>query len=246
MSGLLAATSFLTRVPMPTPSDAGVRASLAWFPLVGALLGTWAAAWYLAASLVLPGLPAAVLATAALVVVTGALHEDGLADAADAWGGGSSREETLRILRDPHHGTYGVIALVLATGLRVAGLAALPVSAALVALVGIHALSRAAMVALLLSTPAARPDGLARMFGARVRRRPAIVSVLATAAIGTAFLGVAFGPAMAVALIVSVAVRQAALRRVGGITGDVLGAAQQLVETAVLLVLASIAVATAA
>src|SRR5205823_10740767 len=120
-----------------------------WFPVVGALLGLGAAGVYAGTRLVLPSLVAATLAVCVAVLLTGAFHEDGLADTADAIGGGWNREDALRILKDPTHGTYGVLAIALSVLLRVGAVAALDGWAALAVLPAAHALSRGAAVGLL-------------------------------------------------------------------------------------------------
>lgn len=240
MKGLSAAIAFLTRLPLPAPTPPAMAASLPWFPVVGALLGLFAAVLYAAARLVLPSLVAAALAIAAVILVTGALHEDGLADGADAWGGGSSREETLRILRDPQHGTYAVLALVLSVLLRVAALVSLTPVAAVAILPAVHAISRGVLVGLLVATPAARDDGLASHFASLASARQTAITLVVTGAFGVALLGPWFIPATALVIAISWLVRRLALRRIGGITGDVLGATQQLNEIALLVFFAGL------
>jgi adenosylcobinamide-GDP ribazoletransferase len=169
-------------------------------------------------------------------LATGALHEDGLADTADGFGGGNSREQKLAIMRDSRIGTYGVCALALSLVLRVGALASLPSAHAVVwALLAAHAAARATMPALMLLLPPARSDGLSHDAG-----QPAGAGVAAAAAIG--FLVLVFclplGRAI-VALILLVAIvalmAWLATRQIGGQTGDVLGALEQVGEIAVLL-----------
>jgi adenosylcobinamide-GDP ribazoletransferase len=217
-----------------------MAAPLPWFPVVGALLGLFAAILYAVARLALPSLVAAALAIAAVMLVTGALHEDGLADSADAWGGGASREETLRILRDSQHGTYAVLALVLSVLLRVAALASLTPMAAVAVLPAVHAISRGGLVGLLAATPAARDDGLASGFAPLASARQSAITLIITAAFGVALLGPWFIPAAGFVIAISWLVRRVAVRRIGGITGDVLGATQQLNEIALLVLVASL------
>lgn len=240
MNGLLAAVGFLTRLPLSAQTSPAMAASLPWFPVVGALLGLFAAILYAGARVVLPSLVAEAVAIAAVILVTGALHEDGLADSADAWGGGTSREETLRILRDPQHGTYAVLALVLSVLLRVAALASLTPMAAAAVLPAVHAISRGGLVGLLAATPAARDDGLASGFASLASARRSAVTLIITAAFGVALLGPWFIPVAGLVIAISWLVRRLAVRRIGGITGDVLGAAQQLNEIALLVLFASL------
>ena len=239
MTGLSAAVAFLTRVPLPPTAPAA--AMLPWFPVVGALIGLVAAAVHAAASLALPPIVAASLAVAATILVTGALHEDGLADAADAWGGASSREDALRILRDPTHGTYGVLALVLSVVLRVAAIASLAPAMAVAFLPAVHAISRGLLVGVLATTPPTRDEGLARTLSTTASPFTAALAIGVTAALGLPLLGPVFVPAAAVALAAGWLVRWVAMRRIGGITGDVLGAAEQLTEAGLLLLLAATA-----
>jgi len=254
-SGLLAAwwrdlriaTAFFTRLPLPT---AGVRfgvdedgaGSLASasraFPLVGAGVGLVAAAGFAAASWL--GLPSLVSALAALgisALITGGLHEDGLADTADGFGGAADRVEKLRLMRDSRTGTYGVLALIFSVALRAALLAAAP-AAAFGALIAAGALSRAVLPGIMAWVGPARADGLGAAAG-----RPDKLSVGIGAGIAAAVAVAAVGWAAGIAaclLAAAAAVGVAAMARahVGGFTGDVLGATQQVAEGAVLLAVA--------
>jgi adenosylcobinamide-GDP ribazoletransferase len=243
VNGLLAATAFLTRVPVRATSEASA-ASLAWFPVVGAVIGLAGGLSYALALVAVPPVLAASLATTILVFLTGALHEDGLADSADAWGGASSREDALRILQDPAHGTYGVVALVLVVLLRIAALSTMAASSALLLLPTAHAVSRAAIVAVLVTTPPARPGGLAASFGTFATGRALAAAVVGGLVIGLSLAGPVAAVAFAlVAGAVAWLVRRLALRRIAGVTGDVLGAIQQLVEVAVLVIGAALVTA---
>ena len=242
MSGLRAAMAFLTRVPVPAPPEA-IATSMAWFPVVGALIGLAGALAYAAALLVVPPVLGAALATAALVVLTGALHEDGLADSADAWGGASTRENALRILDDPSHGTYGVVALVLGLLLRVSALAAMTPLAALLILPAAHALSRAAMVGVLATTPPARSAGLGARYAAFASRRTLAAALAAALIIGFGLVGPASVALVAAAAVGGWLVRRLALRSIGGVSGDVLGATQQVTEVAILVVATALVMA---
>lgn len=190
----------------------------------------------------LPPLLAAALAVGLGVLLTGAFHEDGLADTADAFGGGRGREEVLRILKDPRLGTYGVVALVLTATIRVAALAALEPWAALAALPAVHALARGAAVGAIGTFPAATEEGLGAGYARQVsigRAGPGLVaaSLIAGAAVGWWAIPAAF-----VAAGVGLAVGLMAVRRIGGVTGDVLGAVEQLAEVALLVLSAAAAV----
>ena len=214
------------------------------FPIVGALLGALVAAVAVAATLAgLPRLAAAVLATVVGIVTTGGLHEDGLADSADALGG-RDRVRRLAIMRDSAIGSYGVLALLLAVGLKVTLLGALlgDAVAAALALVAASAGARAAMVWLWAATPPARTDGAAAGSGHPTMRSARTAAVLAALIAMPALAWL--GPwrmlvAVALVVIVVVALRGWAVRALGGHTGDVLGACVILVEGAILLGLAT-------
>jgi adenosylcobinamide-GDP ribazoletransferase len=240
LADLQVALGFLTRLPV---GAAGSLGNAAWtFPVVGLIVGAVAALVFaIAHALSLPHEIGAILAVAAAIALTGALHEDGLADTADGFGGGVERWQRLAIMRDSRIGSYGMIALILALLLRVAALAALPgpgrVAAALIAA---HVLSRAALVPVLRHEPLARDDGLAAGAG----RPPAGVSnvALALAAIlALLFLGIS--TAIAAGLVVTattLGLAWLARRQIGGQTGDVLGAMQQIGEIGVLLALLAV------
>jgi adenosylcobinamide-GDP ribazoletransferase len=237
------ATGVLTRLPFgATAAEDGAVAAAGWaFPLVGVGIGALAAiAFLVAETLGLAEFPAALLAVAAGIALTGALHEDGLADTVDGFGGGRDRNEKLAIMRDSRHGTFGVLALVLSVALRAAALATLgdPIHAGL-ALIAAHAASRAMLPAVMRLLPTARPDGLAAAAG-----RPSRAVAAAAAAIGAAVALAMLGP-LAGAVALAAAGGAAALaailarRQIGGYTGDVLGFCQQLGEIVMLLAAAA-------
>jgi adenosylcobinamide-GDP ribazoletransferase len=229
--------SFLTRVPAgtgerPVEELAGF---VPWFPVVGAGVGLAVAATYAASRLLLPPLPAATLAVVAGIGLTGAFHEDGLGDTADAFMGHHDRDGTLRILKDPRLGTFGVLAVVASLLLRVGAVAALAPGAALAALPAAHALSRAGAVATMAALPAAGDTGLGASYVLALSRRRALAGAAAGLAIAVALLGVTAVWAAAAAAAAAALLGRLAVRRIGGVTGDVLGAVQQLGEMLVLL-----------
>ena len=239
------ALSFLTRLPVapaePPPAGRFARSYL-WFPPVGVLIG--AAAWCpfaAALALGLPPLVAATLAVAFQVVLTGALHEDGLADVADGLAGGRDRERKLAIMRDSRIGTYGVTALALMLVLRIATLAALTAPLpALLALIAAGGLAKAAMPLIVALTPAARSDGVAAREGRPGTARCSAIALLGgTAAISVAAMWPIYGVPVAVlaAGLGASVPAWLARRQIGGYTGDVLGAAEQGAHLAVLLAL---------
>ncbi|MGI9420492.1 MAG: adenosylcobinamide-GDP ribazoletransferase [Geminicoccaceae bacterium] len=237
----LIAGQFLTRLPVPaawqtdwTMED--LRDSVLMFPLVGLLVGLLGSLVYaVAISCSLPPVLAAVLAVAALVLVTGGLHEDGLADVADGFGGGRTREQKLDIMRDSRLGSYGAIGLMLSLAFRTGAIAHLAAAEEVAAaLLASAALSRAAMPAAMLLSAPARRDGLAASAG-RPDRVQAFLGI--ALAVLVSFLALPFGAVVvAVALcgVVAWAFLRLAQRQIGGITGDVLGGMQQILEIACL------------
>ena len=191
MNGFLGAVSFLTRVPTGTgarrPEE--LAASVPWFPVVGAGVGLAVAAVYAGAGELLPPLPAASLAVVAGICLTGAFHEDGLGDTADAFGGHHDRDGTVRILKDPRLGTFGVLAVAASLLLRAGAVAALAPAAALAALPAAHALSRAAAVAAMTALPAAGDTGLGASYVRSLSRRRALAGAAAGLAVALALLG---------------------------------------------------------
>jgi len=223
-----------------------------WFPLVGALLGalTGAVAWGLGQVTTM-----AVAAAVAVVVgllVTGAFHEDGLADIADAFGGGWTPEERLQILKDPRHGTYGVAALASSIVLRVVAVAALAPATAFAGLVAAHTMGRAAAIVTMLVAPVAGEAGLGAGHAREVRTLPVLVGAVAGIAVTVAATTWAGMPVWTVAAFVAVAAAAAgavtalAVRKVGGINGDVLGAIEQVAEISILVAVSIITTTSAA
>lgn len=237
MKGLRSAASLLTTVPVGLGngdrSDWG--RAIPWFPIVGAVVGLGMAGTYATARLVLPPFLAAAVATGVGILVTGALHEDGLADTADALAGGRGREDALRILKDPSHGTFGVMAIVLSVLLRAGGLAVLDGWTALAVLPTVHALSRAAAAGLLGTLPPATNAGLGATYAGAATPRRLAMAAAAAVFIGALASGLWVIPAALLAASVGWVVGRLSVRKLGGITGDILGAAQQVSEVALVL-----------
>jgi len=240
---LRGAFGLLTRLPLPgDPGPAiarGARAAWAW-PLAGAAVGVLAAiAAALTQALGLPPTIIAALALAMQAIVTGALHEDGLADSADGLWGGHSPGRRLEIMRDSRIGSYGVLALTLTLLIRWSALAALVPGGLLAALIACAALSRAPMAVLMAALPPARPGGLSRSVGRPPARAVWAGCALATL-IGAALTGWAIVPLVLVLGAVTLGCGLIAQARIGGQTGDILGACQQLTEIAALCVLVAL------
>lgn len=231
------AVVLLTRLPcgrlrQPVPS----LGAAAWaFPLAGLLVGLIAGAVMGAAlALGLSPLVAGGLALGAQVVATGALHEDGLADICDGFWGGTTRERRLQIMRDSRIGSYGTIGLILVLGLRWLGLAALAELQAVGAVVAVAMASRVGPAALMGWLPAARADGLGAQGKAVGTKRILVAALLGALPVLVLPQGWA---ALAVAAVALAMLARIARTKIGGQTGDVLGAGQQVAEVALLLAL---------
>jgi len=247
MRPLLVATSFLTRLPVGNVvCDAGdVGRSMGWFPLIGAVVGGIEIAMMRLFGAFWPPLLVAVLITAADAMITGAMHLDGLADTTDGFGGGRDRESTLRIMREPAIGSYGTCALALALGIRIAGMSTVIGSArAVPALLLAPTFGRWSAAVSASIAPYARPleDDRGKSVGAPARFAGRAQLVLATLIAGGGALvvhssrsGVAFGLTAVLAFLWTLLCR----KRLGGVTGDTLGAGIVIVECAVLLVFAA-------
>lgn len=242
---------FYSRLPVPAlPGEGDPHAAPDFtrvprmLPLAGLVLALPGGLVLLAAwGLGLGPFLAATLAVATGVLITGALHEDGLADVTDGFGGGTTRERRLEIMRDSRIGAYGGVALVLALALRIGALATLldrtGGSGAALALVLAAALSRTAALAPMVLLVPARRDGAAASVGRPGRPAVAIAGALAlTLALLGGLLGLPVGGVLLMLLLSglgALAVTALARRRIGGQTGDVIGACQQVAEIAALL-----------
>jgi adenosylcobinamide-GDP ribazoletransferase len=246
LAELVAAFALLTRLPvtlLPSLPQPAPGASVWAYPLAGATVGAiGGGVYWLAHGLSLPPPLASLYALAATILATGALHEDGLADAADALAG-ESAEQSLIIMRDHRVGTYGALTLLLSLALRAAAIALLAQPAlVMAALLASGAASRSSATALMAALPHARSDGLSVAAG-----RPSVWLAAAGGALAFAIglLLLPFGSAAGVvasAILVASIVGCLAWARVGGQTGDVLGACCSLAECAALTLLVARAV----
>ncbi len=233
------AVMFLTRIPTGWIEGLETRdlAKASWaFPVVGLVVGGIAgAALYTAAASDLFPLACAFIALCAQAAITGALHEDGLADVADGLGG-HEKSSILEIMRDSRIGSYGVLALIFSVGIRATALASVPgPGVAWGAMIAAACISRGALPILMYAMPSARADGLSANAGRPSLKGAAIAMTLGTIALFALLpLSVALMAIVIGAPLVGVLVCWAQ-RRLGGQTGDVLGAAQQLIEIAVLV-----------
>jgi adenosylcobinamide-GDP ribazoletransferase len=246
---LLNAIRFLTVLPTPAsdgaPTPDWLARAVKYFPVVGICVGLASALVFLIAGEFWPPSIAALLAVATSIVMTGALHEDGLADTADSFGGGWSIEKRLTIMKDSRIGTYGALALGLGVALRVAALAALPLWAGAAALIATHASARATpgfvmnrlsysgdtatMKVSYAETPVSRSELTFALIVAMLASVP-----LALISFGSIVVALLTGTALAVLL------ARWSRRMLGGYTGDVLGAIEQIFEIGFLLGVAAI------
>ena len=238
---LSAAGVFLTRLPFAAGKEAAKKGALASaaraFPVAGTVVGAAAGVSLMAASsLGLHPLACAFIAIAVLALITGALHEDGLADVADGFGGGRTKTEKLKIMRDSRIGTFGVLAVIFSVGIRAGTLGGFPgPGTAAGALIAAAALSRGMLPVTMHVMAPARKSGLA--FKAGIPDGEGWITALVLGAlVGFLFLG-PWGGLLALAggALAAGAVAWLGLNQIGGTTGDLLGAQQQAVETVVLI-----------
>ncbi|MBX6330689.1 MAG: adenosylcobinamide-GDP ribazoletransferase [Gemmatimonadaceae bacterium] len=243
---LCVALSFLTRMPSPrwVGHDAGDLArSMPYFPAVGIIVGAWAGALYAGARALWPAPVAVTLAIVGAIWATGALHEDALADVADGFGGGWTREQVLTIMKDSRVGSYGALALVVTIAARLVALLAIAdagTGAVVRTLIAAHALARWSSLPLLWRHSYARAEGgTGSAFANDVTpARVAGGSAVAFAAAGITLRGRAL-IAVPVAMLLVWLSGRFYRRRIGGVTGDCLGATVVLVEVATYLVAAA-------
>ncbi len=233
LAAIRAAVMFFTRVPVPSlarhdPAD--LQRAAAWFPLVGWLVGAVVAGVWWAASQVWPPAVASGLSLVATLLLTGAFHEDGFADVCDGFGGGYTKERVLEIMRDSRVGAFGAIGVMVMLGLKWQTVAALPVAKGAAVLFAGHAVSRAAAVSLMAVLPYVREEaGKAKPLATELGGGRLVVALLCGLAPLTLLPGRCVWAVAGVALLWVVLARWFR-RRIGGYTGDCLGAAQQVCE----------------
>ncbi|MBI3574868.1 MAG: adenosylcobinamide-GDP ribazoletransferase [Gammaproteobacteria bacterium] len=234
------ALQFLTRLPVPqtaeyTAEDRG--RSVLYYPVVGLLIGAVLTAFSFLLANADPGLRAALLLLV-WVLLTGALHLDGLADSADAWlGGHGDRARTLEIMKDSRSGPAAIVAVALVLIVKFAALSTLTHAMYWPALMLAPLLGRASLVLLFLTTPYVRAQGIGAAHAANLPRGGAAVVLLTVAVLVPVFLGYAGLWPVAAALAMVWLLRRLMLQRLGGATGDTLGASCEIVEAAVLVVM---------
>ncbi|MBK7982934.1 MAG: adenosylcobinamide-GDP ribazoletransferase [Candidatus Competibacteraceae bacterium] len=240
MRAFVLALQLLTRLPVPLlgppPQPQELGLSVLFFPVVGAVIGALLAGLHTALWLADPGVLAGLTLTV-WVILTGGLHLDGLADSADAWiGGQGDRDRTLAIMKDPRSGPIAVVAIGLVLLNKFAALQVLLAGDGRTVLLLAPLLGRAVMVLLLVTTPYVRSKGLGEPYALHLPRTSCGLMVLASAVTAVMALG---WPGAALLVLLGVGffgLRHGVLARLGGVTGDTLGAACELTETGVLLV----------
>ncbi len=239
------ALRYFTRLPVPAWvgwSTDIMNACARWFPAVGLLVGAVAAAVLWVTGQWLPAALAVVLSTAATLRLTGGFHEDGWADVCDGFGGGWTRDQILTIMKDSRIGAYGAMGLVIMLAAKMVALSSMPLASAMLALLVAHPVSRLCATVLIFTMRYARdedPDGVSRA-------KPLAVRLSGGGMVWAALCGLAplalLAPwqivaVIALAVLATVAAARHFQRRIGGYTGDCLGATQQLAEVAVYIAL---------
>ena len=233
------ALQFFTRLPIPRWvgfEPAWLHQASRYFPAVGLVVAAIAGAVYAAAAMILPPAVAALLSTAAGIYATGAFHEDGFADSCDGGGGGHTRERALEIMKDSRIGAYGAIGIGLMLATKVAALAGMPRLAVPGALLAAHPLSRLMACSLIWRMEYARAEGKAKPLAQEMRGGEFAIAALtaalsAAAAVALGWLQpAALGAGLAAMLLATLWLARTFQRRLGGYTGDCLGAVQQSAE----------------
>ena len=235
---LRTAVLFFTRIPLPAGpglSADDLRRSAAYFPAIGWIVGGAGAGVFWAASRVLPTTVAAGLCLTATALLTGAMHEDALADVCDGFGGGATRERVLEIMKDSHVGAFGVVGLILAFGLRWQALATLPLALAPAVILAAHTISRAASISLMATLDYVREGpSKARALSSRLSL-PRIALTLVAGLAPLLLLPLRLWWALVPVALVRILGAAWFRRRIGGYTGDCLGALQQVAEIVFLI-----------
>ncbi len=241
---LRAAVMFFTRLPLPSSQNwdsANLRRAAAYFPLVGWLVGGVAAlAWWLGVHIWPPMVASGVSLTATLLL-TGAMHEDGWADVCDGFGGGTSRERVLEIMRDSRVGAFGAIGVVVMLGLKWQSVAVLPGALVPVVLVAGHALSRAASISLMATLSYVREESVKAKPMATDLAGGRLFFAMGSGAAALPLLPVRVWWAVLAVVATRVVLAWWFKRRIGGYTGDCLGAAQQICEIVFYLTILALA-----
>lgn len=240
-AGLVTALAWFTRFPTPGPrEESDLARAVGWLPIVGLLVAAAGIVVRVSTIDAFGPLASAVMTVAATVLVTGAYHEDGLADTFDGLWGGWTTERRLDILRDSRVGTYGAVALILSLLLRVGLLSPLDAADSARALLVGHVLGRATVAPLLTWLPQARADGASTPLAGRLPVTAWLLVVTTALATTIGAVGVLAPLPIGLAALLALMMGLAARRRLGGVTGDVLGAANQLAHVAAMAGVAAV------
>lgn len=237
LRNMIVATQFLTRVSLShRPVEAHELApAVAYFPLVGAMVGA-VVSGLVAAATPFVGMDIAIVAGLIFgALLTGALHEDGLADTCDGLGGGSTRAHALEIMRDSRIGSYGAVALVLLYAARFATFRTLGVAQLLLAFPVASTLARASSVVLMAWLPNARTEGVAEDVARSLGRSTTAIGIVTPLLLTALMCGTAAPLLVAAAAVATVTAALYLRKRLGGITGDCLGAVNVVAEAATLM-----------
>lgn len=236
----LGAVQFLTRIPIRLRAAPNLAACVPWFPVVGGAIGALIGALVAGLMEVVPSTVAAAIGIVVGVMFTGAFHEDGLADTADALGGWTPQQRR-EILKDSRHGSYGVAAMCSTIVIRIVCVASLGPAAAFAGLVVAHTLGRGAAVAVMGSAPPVPTEGLGADYARGLRPLPTVLGITAALAITALATGWWVVPLATVAGLGALGVAELARRAFGGVSGDLLGAVEQVGECLVLIVVTALA-----
>lgn len=238
------ALQFFTRLPIPRWvgfEQAWLHHAARYFPLVGIVVAAVAALVYAVAATVWPAPVAVLLSTAAAIYLTGAFHEDGLADMCDGFGGGLTRERVMEIMKDSRIGTYGAVGAGLLLALKCVLLCLLPPAIAIAALFVAHPLSRLAAASLIWRLAYARDEGKAKPMAQEMSGTEFCIAALCAAlpllaaGAGGYLSWAVIGASILAAFAMAEWIGRKCVRRIGGYTGDCLGAVQQLSEVVIYL-----------
>ena len=245
----LLALGFFTRIPVPNFvnfQESDLNHSTKYFPLIGLIVGLVSAIVFYISALIFPQTIAVLMSMASTIYLTGAFHEDGLADSADGLGGGWQREQILTIMQDSRLGTYGAVALFLMLFAKFQVLAVLHTHWDILGLIAAHALSRLCAVWLIASLPYAKPSGKAKPLSTQISGSgliwanffgllPTLILLLLMYIATDGYWKITLVFVALLALLIAIIWwwwRRLLLRRLGGYTGDTLGAMQQMTELA--------------
>lgn len=242
MTGLIGSIIFLTRIPIKTRRELSTAKSAPWFPIAGLLIGSCVAIVIVAIGRFLSGDVTAALAVTIGILMTGAFHEDGLADTVDALVGGWTVEDRLRILKDSRHGTYGVTALVTSIAIRILSLGAIcdiSLKTGAVATICAHLIARALAVFSMLIAPRSPHPGLGSDYLSQLNRFACWRGLTIGSIVAVALAGWSSLTALVIGVVCSLLIVIWATKKIGGISGDILGAIEQVGEIVVFVVFAA-------